>query len=527
MLQQIQRPHQRLQLEQVLQAVFGHQSFRSPQQQVIEHVLQGGDALVLMPTGGGKSLCYQVPALVMDGVTIVISPLIALMQQQVNSLKSLGVAAARLDSSMLPQEIQQVESHLLGGHVKLLYVSPERMLTSRFISFLRRVKVSLFAIDEAHCVSQWGHDFRPEYLQLSMLVDIWPTVPRLALTASATPETAQEIRQRLNMADARVFQTSYDRPNILYQVCVKHNLRTQLAEFIRSQGDGASGIVYCASRGRAEQVAGWLQQAGISAVAYHAGLDAWERNQRQEWFTSQPGGVIVATIAFGMGIDKPDIRFVAHVDVPRTMEGYFQETGRAGRDGLPAVAWMCWGLDDVARYYQTQSQEQVDPARQQHLRKAYDEMLAFCASTQCRRQLLLAHFGEEVQPCGHCDNCLAGPVDLDVTVAAQKLMSTVYRLWKERGERFGATHLIDILRGRLTPRVKQLNHQSLRVFGIGRQWQAAQWRRLLLQLLAQGYLVMDDEGYRTLALTETSVPVLKSQASIWMRASELGLTLQD
>jgi len=509
----------------VLSQVFGHVSFRGPQQTVIEHVIAGFDALVLMPTGGGKSLCYQVPALVLDGVAVVVSPLIALMRQQVEHLLRLGVPAASLDSSQSGQDNFETEQALLRGDVKILYVSPERLSGQRLPGLLDRVPLSLFAIDEAHCVSQWGHDFRPEYMTLSMLGRRWPDVPRLALTASATEATAQEIIARLGLPDARVFRTSFDRPNLDYRIVAKDDVRRQLVRFIQEINhtghDPASGIVYCASRARTEQIASWLRDSGLTALAYHAGLDNADRQTRQRQFISQPGCVMVATIAFGMGIDKPDVRFVAHVDVPRSMEGYFQETGRAGRDGQAAVAWMCWGLDDVARASRPSDQQQS----QQRLlvqQQAYEEMLAFCASSTCRRQTLLAHFGEAIAPCGHCDNCLAGSPDMDVTIAAQKLLSAVYRLWRERGQRFGASHLIDILRGRKTRRVEELDHCTLSVFGIGCDWSVRQWRRLLLQLVAERFLVMDDEGYRTLALTDASVPVLKSQRRIFMRAADLG-----
>ncbi len=516
-------------VHRILSEVFGFAAFRDPQQAVIAHVLAGGDALVLMPTGSGKSLCYQIPALALDGTAVVISPLIALMQQQVDHLRALGVAAASLDSTQSAPESARIEQALLRGEIKILYVSPERLLMPRCIRLLKRIQLSLFAIDEAHCVSQWGHDFRPEYMQLSVLAEIWPTVGRLALTASATQATACEILERLALAPARVFQTSYDRPNIYYQVEAKDDVRQQLTAFVRSralvgsdaQSTAASGIVYCASRSRVEMVARWLQQAGFYALAYHAGLESDERQRRQRQFIEQPGCVMVATIAFGMGIDKADVRFVAHVDVPRSMEGYFQETGRAGRDGKPATAWMCWGLDDVARAHRIAGLGQADAIRSRVQREAFQEMLGFCGNSACRRQTLLAHFGESIPACGHCDNCLAAQQDLDVTIPAQKLLSAIYRLWRERDQRYGASHLIDILRGRLTRRVRELDHQSLSVFGIGQDWSERQWRRLILQLLGEGVLVMDDEGYRTLALTSASVAVLRAERRLRMRAAEI------
>lgn len=516
-------------VQRILSKVFGFDAFRDPQHDVIAHVMTGGDALVLMPTGSGKSLCYQIPALALEGTAVVVSPLIALMQQQVDHLRARGVAAASLDSTQSATESARIEQALLRGEIKLLYVSPERLLMPRCIRLLKQLRLSLFAIDEAHCVSHWGHDFRPEYMQLAVLAEIWPEVARLALTASATQATAQEIIERLALPRARVFQTSYDRPNIYYQVQAKEDVRQQLIAFIQSQAvvgqaadsTAASGIVYCASRSRVEMVARWLQQAGVCALAYHAGLDSDERQRRQRQFLDQPGCVMVATIAFGMGIDKADVRFVAHVDVPRSMEGYFQETGRAGRDRKPATAWMCWGLDDVARSHRIADTAQEDTHRSSAQRQAFQEMLAFCGSSACRRQTLLAHFGESIPACGHCDNCLAGQQQIDVTIPAQKLLSAIYRLWRERGQRYGASHLIDILRGRLTRRVRELDHHSLSVFGLGQDWSERQWRRLLLQLLGEGVLVMDDEGYRTLALTQASVPVLRSEIRLRMRATEL------
>ena len=511
----------------VLSRVFGHAAFRGPQQMVIDHVIAGSDALVLMPTGGGKSLCYQIPAWILEGLTVVVSPLLALMHQQVEHLRQLGVRAASLDSTQSGQDNFQTEQALLNGDLKILYVSPERLSSPRLLGLLDRVRLALFAIDEAHCVSQWGHDFRPEYMALSLLGTRWPDVPRLALTATATEATAQEIVSRLALRQARVFRTSFDRVNLDYQIVAKDDVRRQLVRFIQRMNQAeqcpASGIVYCASRARTEQVARWLQDAGFMALAYHAGLDNAERRLRQQQFIEQSGCIMVATIAFGMGIDKPDVRFVAHIDVPRSMEGYFQETGRAGRDARPAVAWMCWGLDDMARATRLSEFQQGQPSAQRLLvqKQAFDEMLAFCASSACRRQTLLAHFGEFITPCGHCDNCQADPPDMDVTIPAQKLLSTVYRLWRERDQRFGASHLIDILRGRLTRRVRELDHQSLSVFGIGQDWSERQWRRLLLQLVAERFLVMDDEGYRTLALTESSVAILKSQRRLSMRAAEL------
>jgi len=502
---------------ELLRRVFGHQSFRTPQAEVIDHVLAGHDALVLMPTGGGKSLCYQLPALLRPGVAVVVSPLIALMKDQVTQLCALGVRAAVLNSTLSWDEMLDVERSLKKGEFDLIYMAPERLLTERMLQLLEQMPIALFAIDEAHCVSQWGHDFRPEYLGLSVLSQRWPNVPRIALTATATEQTRQEILARLGMPAARSFVTGFDRPNIFYQVAEKDEIRTQLWQFIRHKHRGQSGIVYCASRQRTDDLAAWLVNKGLTALPYHAGLDRETRTRHQQQFQQAPDAVMVATIAFGMGIDKPDIRFVAHVDMPKSLEHYYQETGRAGRDGQAASAWLAYGLSDVLQRQRLFSEATDNPANQQRMVKAFDTMVSFCESIECRRQQLLAHFGQSSEPCGHCDNCLNSDAVQDVSEAAQKMLSAVYRLWRQRGQRFGSGHVIDILRGRTTARVSSLGHDSLSVFGIGSELSVAQWRRLLRRLLSEQMLVLDDEGYGTLALTEASVAVLKGQQHLSMR----------
>lgn len=508
--------------EQVLQSLFGFASFRAPQDSVIEHVLRGDDALVLMPTGAGKSLCYQVPAVILPGVCVVISPLIALMQDQVLGLKRRGISAASLNSSLAPLEVDAIEAALLANEIDVLYVAPERLMTYRMQSLLRRCQVSLFAIDEAHCVSQWGHDFRPEYLELARLAEEWPHVPRLALTATATPQTREEILQRLRMQGATVFSTGFDRPNIHYQVVDKGDVRQQLLSFIRRQHPQQSGIVYVSSRARAQALAGWLTRHGVNALPYHAGLDNATRQANQQRFEMSADLVIVATIAFGMGIDKPGVRFVAHVDMPRSLEHYYQETGRAGRDGLPASAWMAYGSGDVLQQLALVQQAQTNPDNAQRLSYACDAMLDFAESHECRRVRLLAHFGEQSTDCGHCDNChwrLSGHHPWDATEAAQMVLSAVYRLWRERGQRYGSGHIIDILLGQRTRRVISETHDRLTVFGIGRGLSTLTWRHVIRRLLAQRLLIVDDEGYSTLALTPASVAILKGERRLFMRAT--------
>ncbi|MEP7184574.1 MAG: DNA helicase RecQ [Rhodanobacter sp.] len=497
----------------LLQSVFGYSSFRGEQQAVVDHLSDGGDALVLMPTGGGKSLCYQIPALLRQGTGIVVSPLIALMQDQVDSLRNAGVAAAYLNSSLVADEQREVERQLLAGELDMLYVAPERLLTGRFLSQLENIDVALFAIDEAHCVSQWGHDFRPEYRELAILHQRFPQVPRIALTATADPRTRDEIVERLSLQQAQQFVSSFDRPNIGYRVALRHNAKRQLGEFLLDhQGD--SGIVYCLSRRKVDSTAAWLEESGIEALPYHAGLDAATRAKNQKRFLREEGVVMVATVAFGMGIDKPDVRFVAHLDLPRSIEGYYQETGRAGRDGLPAEAWMIYGLSDVVTMSQMIAQSESADERKRVERQKLETLLAYAEATDCRRQLLLGAFGEIYPgPCGHCDNCIAPPKTWDATVPAQKALSAVYRT----GQRFGSGHVISVLRGEESERVLSLNHHQLSTFGIGADMDDKQWRSIFRQLLAAGLLEADAEGYGTLRLSSASRGVLSGGQSVKLR----------
>ncbi len=497
----------------LLQSVFGYPSFRGQQQAVVEHLAEGGDALVLMPTGGGKSLCYQIPALMRQGTGIVVSPLIALMQDQVDALREAGVAAAFLNSSLGADEQREVERQLLAGELNLLYVAPERLLTPRFLGQLERTEVALFAIDEAHCVSQWGHDFRPEYRELAILHQRFPAVPRIALTATADPRTREEIVERLSLQDARQFVSSFDRPNIGYRVGLRHNAKRQLGEFLQGHA-GESGIVYCLSRRKVDDTAAWLAEMGVEALPYHAGLDAATRMKNQQRFLREDGVVMVATVAFGMGIDKPDVRFVAHLDLPRSIEGYYQETGRAGRDGLPAEAWMIYGLSDVVTMSQMIAQSESADERKRVERQKLESLLAYAEATGCRRELLLGAFGETYPgPCGHCDNCIAPPPTWDATVPAQKALSAVYRT----GQRFGSGHVIDVLRGEETERVLALDHHRLSTFGIGAEMDEKQWRSVFRQLLAAGLLEADAEGYGTLRLTAASRSVLSGGRQVKLR----------
>ncbi|HTC26737.1 DNA helicase RecQ [Dyella sp.] len=497
----------------ILQSVFGYTRFRDPQQAIVEHVADGGDALVLMPTGGGKSLCYQIPALLRQGTGIVVSPLIALMQDQVDALREAGVAAAYLNSSLDAQQQREVERQLLAGELNLLYVAPERLLTSRFLDLLERTEVALFAIDEAHCVSQWGHDFRPEYRELTILHRRFPSVPRIALTATADPRTREEIVERLALQQARQFVSSFDRPNIRYVVAQRHNPRSQLTSFLEGHR-GDAGIVYCLSRRKVDETAQWLSDAGIAALPYHAGLDAAKRASNQQRFLREDGVVMVATVAFGMGIDKPDVRFVVHLDLPRSMEGYYQETGRAGRDGLPANAWMIYGLSDVVTMSQMIAQSESADERKRVERQKLESLLAYAEATRCRREVLLGAFGEDFHgPCGRCDNCIDPPKTWDATVSAQKALSAVYR----SGQRFGSGHVIDILRGIDNERMSQLGHDRLTTFGIGADMDEKQWRSVFRQLLASGLLATDAEGFGTLRLTPTSRDVLVGHKAVHMR----------
>lgn len=501
---------------EVLHRVFGYSTFRGEQQQIIEQVVGGGDALVLMPTGGGKSLCYQIPALVRDGTGVVISPLIALMQDQVDALTALGVRAGFLNSTQDPYERQAVEQAFLAGELDLLYLAPERLRTEGTQRLLDRGTVSLFAIDEAHCVAQWGHDFRPDYLALSMLHERWPKVPRIALTATATEATHAEIATRLGLQDARHFVASFDRPNIQYRIVGKDKPLAQLLQLIRTEHDGDAGVVYCLSRASVEKTAAFLTEQGIDAVAYHAGMDAGTRAANQARFLREDGVVVVATIAFGMGIDKPDVRFVAHLDLPKSVEGYYQETGRAGRDGEPATAWLAYGLQDVVQQRKMIEGSEGDDARRRSLGMHLDAMLALCETVGCRRVRLLAYFGQSGEPCGNCDTCLAPAESWDGTVAAQKLLSTVWRLAKERRQKFGAGQIIDILQGKKTAKVIQFDHDGLSVFGVGADLSTSEWRGVVRQLLALGLLAVEGD-YGTLVLTEASGEVLGGRRTVEMR----------
>jgi ATP-dependent DNA helicase RecQ len=501
-----------------LHRVFGYEAFRGEQEAVVDHVVAGGDAVVLMPTGGGKSLCYQIPALVRPGTGIVVSPLIALMQDQVDALRALGVRAGFMNSTQDFDERRVVEAEFLAGELDLLYLAPERLRLESTLDLLSRGKISLFAIDEAHCVSQWGHDFRPDYLALSLLGERWPDVPRLALTATATHATHREITERLNMPTARHFVASFDRPNIQYRIVPKTDPRKQLLNFLREEHAGDAGIVYCLSRNSVDKTAEFLARNGIEAVPYHAGLDAGTRAAHQSRFLREEGLVVVATIAFGMGIDKPDVRFVAHLDLPKSVEGYYQETGRAGRDGLPSTAWMAYGLNDVVQQRKLIQSGEGDEAFRRRAQSHLDAMLALCETVRCRRGQLLAYFGQEPDPagCGNCDTCLTPPETWDGTVAAQKLLSTVVRLKRERGQKFGAGQIIDILLGKRTAKVIQFDHDQLSVFGIGEELTEGEWRGVTRQLLAQGLLAVEGE-YGTLVLTEDSGAVLRREREVPLR----------
>jgi ATP-dependent DNA helicase RecQ len=500
----------------VLADTFGYPAFRGSQAEIIEHVAGGGDALVLMPTGGGKSLCYQIPALLRGGTAIVVSPLIALMQDQVAALAEAGVRAAFLNSSLSAEAAADTERGFLSGHYNLLYVAPERLTTPRFMQLLEQAaaqnKLALFAIDEAHCVAQWGHDFRPEYLQLSALPERFPQIPRIALTATADEQTRSEIVANLHLDDARIFVASFDRPNIRYQIVEKTNARAQLLAFLRAEHAGEAGIVYCLSRRKVEETAAQLVEDGIRALPYHAGMEATERSRNQESFLRDDGVVMVATIAFGMGIDKPDVRFVAHLDLPKSIEGYYQETGRAGRDGLPADAWMAYGLCDVVQQRRMIAESEADARFKRIASSKLDALLGLCETTACRRMRLLAYFGETSGACGNCDCCLNPPQTWDGTTAVQKALSCVYRT----GQRFGAGHLIDVLTGKENERMHQWGHQSLPVFGIGADIADKEWRGVFRQIVALGLLEVD-HAYGALKLTDASRPVLKGEQKIALR----------
>ena len=501
---------------ELLRRIFGFDAFRGSQAAIIDHVNQGNDALVLMPTGGGKSLCYQIPALLRPGVGVVVSPLIALMQDQVDALKQNGVAAAFLNSSLDAQSAREIEQAARAGKIKLLYVAPERLVTERFLSLLDDLEagpgLALFAIDEAHCVSQWGHDFRPEYLQLSTLHERHPKVPRIALTATADEATRKEMAQRLGLTEARVFLSSFDRPNIRYTVVEKDNPRRQLLGFLADHKNEA-GIVYCLSRKKVEETAEWLQREGFKALPYHAGLDSELRAEHQRRFQREEAVVMVATIAFGMGIDKPDVRFVAHLDLPKSIEAYYQETGRAGRDGEPAEAWMAYGLQDIALQRARIDESEAPPERKRLEAQKLNALLAYCEAPRCRRTVLLDYFGEQSAACGNCDVCLNPPELFDGSVAAQKALSAAWRT----GQRFGAAHLIDVLLGKRTDKVKNFGHDQLPTFGVGSEHSEAEWRGIFRQLVAAGLMQADLAEYGALKLTEAARPVLKGEQSVQLR----------
>jgi len=498
----------------ILRETFGYGEFRGPQAAIVERLAAGGDALVLMPTGGGKSLCYQIPSLMREGCGIVVSPLIALMHDQVAALRQAGVRAAALNSALTTRQARDVERALTNGELDLLYVAPERLVTAAFLELLEGARIALFAIDEAHCVSQWGHDFRPEYLQLSVLHERFPAIPRIALTATADPLTRAEIVARLALEDARVFVSSFDRPNIRYTIVDRADARAQLLRFIRDEHAGEAGIVYCLSRRKVDETAQWLVGHGVHALPYHAGMDSAARDEHQARFQREDGVVVVATIAFGMGIDKPDVRFVAHLDLPKSIEGYYQETGRAGRDGEPANAWMAYGLADVVQQRRMIDESEGDETYKRVAGAKLDALLGLCESAACRRVRLLAYFGEASEPCGNCDNCLAPPRTWDATDAARKALSCIYR----SGQRFGVLHLIDVLRGRDTERVRRWRHEQLSVFGVGADLDEATWRSVFRQLVALGFVRVDHEAHGALKLTEASRPVLRGEQAVSLRS---------
>ena len=500
--------------QDILQTVFGYESFRAPQGEIIQTVIDGGDALVLMPTGGGKSLCYQIPALVRPGCGVVISPLIALMQDQVSALRQLGVRASFLNSTLDAATTREVEGQLQAGELDLLYIAPERLTQERCLNLLEGAAISLFAIDEAHCVSQWGHDFRADYLQLSLLHQRFPTIPRIALTATADARTRQEIIDRLDLGCAQKFTAGFDRPNIRYRIALKQNPRQQLLAFLRQEHPGDAGIVYCMSRNKTEEIAGWLVQQGLDALPYHAGLPAATRASHQARFLRDEGVIIVATIAFGMGIDKPDVRFVAHLDMPKTVESYYQETGRAGRDGQAADAWMIYGLQDVIKLRQMMASSAGSEEHKRAEQHRLNAMLGLCEITSCRRQALLNYFNETLgQPCGNCDTCLE-PVDTwDGTEAARMALSAVYRT----GQRFGVNHLIEVLRGSENDKIFQFEHHLLPTYGIGKQLDNNQWRSVFRQLVARAYLSVDLERFGALRLEESCRGLLRGEEDIQLR----------
>ncbi|RNF32459.1 ATP-dependent DNA helicase RecQ [Massilia aurea] len=497
----------------VLETVFGYPAFRGQQGEIVEHVASGGDALVLMPTGGGKSLCYQIPALLRDGVGVVVSPLIALMQDQVDALEEVGVRAAFLNSTQSFEEAMRIERLVRTGEIDLVYVAPERLMTPRCLELFESSRISLFAIDEAHCVSQWGHDFRPEYIRLSILHERFPNVPRIALTATADQQTRAEIAHRLQLEDARQFVSSFDRPNIRYSIVEKTTGRKQLIDFISSEHAQDSGIVYCLSRKKVEETADFLNEHGIRAMAYHAGMEHTVRAANQARFLREENIVMVATIAFGMGIDKPDVRFVCHLDLPKSIEGYYQETGRAGRDGQPASAWMAYGLQDVVLQRRMIDESEADETFKRVLSMKLDAMLGLCETLSCRRMRLLDYFGERSGPCGNCDTCLVPPVSFDGSVPVQKLLSAIYRV----DQRFAGGHVIDVLRGAQTERISQWHHDKLTVYGVGADRSEQEWRAILRQAIALGLVTVDHDAFSSLKLTDAARPVLKGEQKVQLR----------
>jgi len=502
----------------ILQHVFGYDAFRGEQETIINTLVEGGDCLVLMPTGGGKSLCYQVPALVRAGTGVVISPLIALMQDQVNALRELGVRAGFLNSTLSFEAVRDTENALLAGELDMLYIAPERLIQERTIDLLSRAQLALFAIDEAHCVSQWGHDFRADYLKLGLLAERFPSIPRIALTATADARTRVDIQQRLGLTQAPAFVGGFDRPNIQYRIQAKQQPRQQLLRFLKDEGRDQAGIVYCLSRKKVEQTADWLVQQGFNALPYHAGLDAAVRQDHQQRFLREDGIIMVATIAFGMGIDKPDVRFVVHLDLPKSIEAYYQETGRAGRDGEPSTAVLFYGFEDVVKLRQMMAQSQGSEEHQRYEQQRLNAMLGLCEITSCRRQVLLRYFGDELpEPCGNCDTCLHPVETWDATEAVRKALSCVYRT----GQRFGANHLIEVLRGSDSEKLRRLGHHQLSTYGIGMELSANEWRSVLRQLVATGLLTVDPDGYGGLQLTDACRPVLKGEQTVSLRKDSL------
>jgi ATP-dependent DNA helicase RecQ len=498
----------------VLRQVFGYDSFRGQQEGIIDHVVAGGDCLVLMPTGGGKSLCFQIPALVRPGIGIVVSPLIALMKDQVDALRQAGVRAAALNSSLGPGEAAAIERAMRQGELDLVYVAPERLVTPRCLDVLAQTRIALFAIDEAHCVSQWGHDFRPEYLQLSLLHERFPDVPRIALTATADGPTRRDIVERLALGEARIFAAGFDRPNIRYRIVAKQDAKAQLLAFLAGEHRSDAGIVYCQTRRRVEEVADWLAMKGRVALPYHAGLDAAMRQRHQDRFLKEEGVVIVATVAFGMGIDKPNVRFVVHLDAPKSLEAYYQETGRAGRDGLPADAWMTYGMADVVALMKLLDGSDIDDRQRRIERQKLNALLGFCEAAGCRRQVLLGYFGERDHPrCGNCDNCLTPAGVWNGVIAAQKALSAVFRT----GQRFGVAHLVDVLVGKMSDRMRQLGHDRLKTFGVGADLKKHEWQSVFRQLVAQGHLAVDIEGHGGLHFGETGAAVLRGEVPVEFR----------